>query len=174
MFRSAVILVLFFLAVVGLFAIALPHRPHVVTRTSCGSTSAEARASGCVFDVMSFSWHQPACFDEELTNEFLSVANWTWFEDEDAKITLSEAEVVAGNHPVTYVAREYHLAHCTYMWRKLHRAVLRNGPIDGHIGEYEHTKYCGEMLLMAERGTSANATNTIATTKYPTCGYASV
>lgn len=40
--------------------------------------------------------------------------------------------------------------HCAYMWRKLHRAVVRNGSIDGYIASYGHTNQCSTMLMSGE------------------------
>lgn len=174
MLGTGVILILFTLAVGGLFVVTAPRRHHIVTTRSCGSTPAEARASGCVFDVMSFAWHQPACFDQELTSDFMEESDWQWFADEDATVGLPQMEVVAGEHPVVFVARQYKFVHCTFMWRKLHRAMLNKSPIDGYIGDYGQTKHCGQMLLKTDQEETANVTNTIASTKYPTCGYANI
>ncbi|KAE8347820.1 hypothetical protein BDV24DRAFT_157298 [Aspergillus arachidicola] len=44
---------------------------------SCGSTAVEARTAGCQFDLTTFTWVPPACFDEPLMEDFLASRNWT-------------------------------------------------------------------------------------------------
>ncbi|QSZ35091.1 hypothetical protein DSL72_007955 [Monilinia vaccinii-corymbosi] len=41
------------------------------TIVDCGSTPAEAQAKGCVWDLMSFSWTHPACYNKNISDEFL-------------------------------------------------------------------------------------------------------
>ena len=59
---------------------------------------------------------------------------------------------------------------CSYMWRKLHRAAIRGGPIDGYIADTRHTVHCGHELV-EERGEniSLQEINTIIMVKTPTC-----
>jgi hypothetical protein len=48
---------------------------------SCGVTPTQARSNGCRFDVTSFSWLPPACYDDLLVANFLALEPWEWFSD---------------------------------------------------------------------------------------------
>jgi hypothetical protein len=145
----------------------------------CGDTPSSARQANCTFDLMSFSWLPPACAETELTTEFLRLRNWTWWIDAEKNNPVPLHEVLKGEYRELYVTREYHMYHCTYMWRKLHRGLLRGqgsveerGVVDTYIGAYWHTAHCEMMLLGMEGdegGIDKMATDTIITMKFPQC-----
>jgi hypothetical protein len=145
----------------------------------CGDTPFSARQANCTFDIMSFSWLPAACAEPDLTAEFLALRHWTWWMDTDKNIPVPFEEVASGVHGELYVTREYHMYHCTYMWRKLHRGLLRGqgnaegrGVVDTYTGEYGHTAHC-EMMLLGMKGDEGGidkmATDTIITMKFPQC-----
>lgn len=137
---------------------------------SCGSTPASARLANCSFDVMSFSWLPSACSDPELTTEFVALRNWTWWVDENQTASIPFKEVQKGGRSMLFVNREYHMYHCTYMWRKLHRG-MQKGVVDSYIGSYEHTGHC-EMMLLGMEGKPVpdrNVTDTAILMKFPRC-----
>ena len=134
---------------------------------SCGSSSAEAIEHGCQFDPTSFSWLHRDCYDTDLVEQFLSYEFWEWFEDEDATVPIERQDVLEGKHKYLYVSWKYHLTHCTFMWKKLHRALLRRGAIDNYIGDLGHTEHCSRMLLTD--GMNRTSTNTIIRRKFTTC-----
>ncbi|KIX03841.1 uncharacterized protein Z518_07394 [Rhinocladiella mackenziei CBS 650.93] len=125
--------------------------------SQCGSSRDDAVSRGCQFDIMSFSWLPPACYDEALAIEFAGLRGWQYFRDENRTTGIPRKEVALGQYDLLYVSTEYHVLHCTYMWRKMHRAVLKAAPIDGYIGEYNHTKHCEEVLV-GERTKDLNST----------------
>jgi hypothetical protein len=116
---------------------------------------------------MSFTWSHPACFDAELQDDFLARRNWTWSLDSKGEKPATWEDVKAGNHLQLYVTWEYHLVHCTYMWKKMHRAVSARRPLDSYIMNPMHTHHCEEMLL--DRKVGLNEKNTIIKTKFPSC-----
>ncbi|KAG0646878.1 hypothetical protein D0Z07_6263 [Hyphodiscus hymeniophilus] len=146
---------------------------------SCGNTSSSARHAGCMFDIMSFSWLPLACADPELTVEFKHLRKWNWWLDENRTAAVPFEEVALGFHSELFVTREYHMYHCTYMWRKLHRGLLRGqenaekrGIVDSYIGSYGHTAHCEMMLVGMEEdggGIDKNATDTAILMKFPQC-----
>jgi hypothetical protein len=146
---------------------------------SCGDSPSSARQDNCIFDLMSFSWLPPPCADPDLTAQFVGLQNWTWWVDENRTTAVPLEEVSKGNHAELFVTREYHMYHCTYMWRKLHRGLLksdetpeRRGVVDTYIGRYEHTSHC-EMMLLGMEGehgmVGRNATDTAILMKFPRC-----
>jgi len=137
----------------------------------CGSNPQEARARGCHFDIISFAWLPDACYDKELSDGFDDMAEWKWWLDPNATQPVSHAEAMTGEHTGLYVNWEYHLRHCTAMWKKLHRALLGDGKraIDSYVGPIQHTEHCEKMLLRP-RGIGFEDINTIILVKYPDCG----
>ncbi len=182
---SVYLIVLLSLTCTGLF-IALFNQPPYrswasdnsevhVRRRPCGTTPAEARARGCHFDVMSFSWLPDACWDAALSAEFDDEKPWKWWRyDEHGTLeTISHEFVMTGEFTDVYVDQEYHVHHCIAMWKKLHRALLRGGQgaIDEYIGSYNHTLHCEEMLLEGEEpGMSLSVVNSVIRLKFPDCG----
>lgn len=85
--------------------------------TNCGNSSAEARANGCRFDVMSFSWLKPECYDGELSEQFLSIhqslGNWHWYVDRQSEQEIPMDKVVQGDMDLNglYVDMGYHAVH---------------------------------------------------------------
>jgi hypothetical protein len=137
---------------------------------SCGRTPTSARQANCTFDVMSFSWLPSSCSDPELTSEFVALRNWTWWVDKDQIESVPFEEVQKGGRDMLFVNREYHMYHCTYMWKKLHRG-MEKGVVDSYIGSYEHTGHC-EMMLLGMEGKpvpNRNVTDTAILMKFPRC-----
>jgi hypothetical protein len=112
----------------------------------CGNSTSEARALGCRFDPMSFNWLPPDCYDEELITEFLAVDKWVWYKDNSTATAMPFSEVQSGEYPRLWVTRKFHLYHCTYQWRKFHRAILMGKPVDDYVGKYDHTAHCEGVL----------------------------
>lgn len=113
-----------------------------VSPESCDTSPNEAVARGCRFDVMSSSWLPSRCIDSELMEQFTNSHSWTWYADINGTTVEPCESVSAGNHDRLFVTQGFHLYHCTYMWRKMHRAVLSATPLDGYIGDYHHTTHC--------------------------------
>lgn len=135
-----------------LLKISLPADPtdEFSLQLSCASSRDEARRLGCQFDVMSFSWLPAQCYDRDLVEEFLARKSWTYYLQPNSTQDENQVdfeEVAAGDHHKLFVSWEFHRAHCAYMWRKMHRALLSGMPIDDYINSYVHTKHCTEVLL---------------------------
>ena len=136
---------------------------------SCGSKPSSAKAAGCKFDPLSFSWLPPLCYDDDLITHFLGLKTWSWYlqpftpptmkvppsnisdslsHDHSTPPTPVPLDIVfSGLYDHMWVSREFHLYHCTYMWRKMHRAWARGGPMDSYIGNYSHTEHCEGVLV---------------------------
>lgn len=173
MFHVAILILVFLLF--GLGSLLIVDREHTNSGHEhvyhCGNSPTEANSNGCSFDVMSFTWLPAKCFDEPLIEDFLGQRNWTWYLDGHGQQKANEADVRNGIHNEVYVSWEYHLMHCTYMWRKMHWAVLQGlDSLDGYIGNPAHTEHCGEMLLGGFETASPQVTNTMIYTKFPACG----
>ncbi|KAG8409592.1 hypothetical protein J3459_017418 [Metarhizium acridum] len=135
----------------------------------CGTTSAEARKRGCHFDPVSFCWLPTACYDKELTKDF--DVGLEWYLDANRTQPVSHEQIMTGEYTGLYVNWEYHISHCTAMWKKMHRAImsgLGNAAIDSYIGVYAHTAHCETMLLKG-RHIAADVINTRIKVKFPDC-----
>lgn len=136
---------------------------------NCGNSSDEARALGCQFDVMSFTWSQPSCFDNKLMDNFLSLKNWTWWHNPNDNIAepVPFNEVSLGQHSLLYVTWEYHITHCTFMWKKMHHAIMSGRPLDSYVNDFKHTLHCEQTLL--DREISLVARDIAIRIKFPYC-----
>lgn len=145
--------------------------PGYIMQSPCGSTAAEARDRGCNFDIMSFCWLPDNCYDAELSEDFENISSWEWFLDPNKSQPVAYDEVMKGELTGLYVSWEYHLRHCTAMWKKMHRAVLGKGKIavDSYIGDLGHTEHCGHQLL-EDRDVGFDEINTAIFIKFPDCG----
>lgn len=136
---------------------------------TCGTTAKEARSRGCEYDVMSFAWTPSRCFDPNLMAEFTSLRNWTFFTSQNGTEAVPYDSVALGEHDELFVTQEFHMYHCTYMWRKMHRAVLAAVPLDGYIGNYHHTSHCERQIMQKARKTHEISTTIF--TKYVSCPF---
>lgn len=140
------------------------------TQLSCGSSRDEALRLGCHFDVMSFSWLPPQCYDRDLVEEFLARKSWVYYLQPNSthiEDHVDFEEVVAGSHQKLFVSWEFHKAHCAYMWRKMHRALLSKTPIDDYINSYVHTRHCTEVLL--DQSVELDKIEVLIQTKFVNC-----
>ena len=142
-------------------------QPEELSPQTCGNSSSEALSLGCSFDVISFAWLPARCFDQELVDDFLALKDWQWYLDAGAQQTADLASVAAGAYDELYVTQEYHMYHCTYMWRKMHRAMLAGDVLDGYVGDMHHTAHCEMQLL--DRSKALDDVGTTIYTKFVEC-----
>ncbi|KJK64241.1 hypothetical protein P875_00138325 [Aspergillus parasiticus SU-1] len=136
---------------------------------SCGSTAVEARTAGCQFDLTTFTWVPPACFDEPLMEDFLASRNWTWSLDRAGQFLVNETFARTGDFDQLYTTMRYHVVHCAYAWRKLHRSLFGGdlSGIDGYIASIHHTEHCLEMML---KHGDLDRLPGVGVTKFASCG----
>ncbi len=134
--------------------------------TDCGGSPAEARARGCKFDIMSFSWLPSECYDDQLHLNSAICGLGKWYSDPNSTESVVPEDIVKlGEHEYLYVSAEYHFFHCTFMWRKMHRVALGLGSMDSYIYNYNHTTHCETML----HDKSSMVIDSTIFTKYPEC-----
>ncbi|KAK2605523.1 hypothetical protein N8I77_008356 [Diaporthe amygdali] len=119
------------------------------TVATCGSTLAEAQALNCTWDLLAAAWLPPACIDEELTADFRAQGPWTYFADREGTQELFEEELQyrVGKGNEYYTSLRYHKTHCSYQWRKMHRAMERGTKIENKLADYHHTMHCGYVQM---------------------------
>ncbi|KAL6247648.1 hypothetical protein RBB50_004996 [Rhinocladiella similis] len=112
----------------------------------CGYSPAEARAKGCVYDVMMQDWVPEPCYDGLLTERYLARGNYTWYADIDGNV-MSDEEMRKGDHSEAWMSGEYHKDHCIFSWEKLIRAMRNNRPISQELVSYDHVLHCSHQTL---------------------------
>lgn len=136
------------------------------TILDCGFSPEDARAKGCIYDVMMQDWVPPPCYDEVLTNMYLDEGNWTWYGDWDGNTTLSNEVMAKGEHGVAWMANSYHKAHCVFSWLKIIRALRNNRGISQELLSYDHVLHCKHGAL---KGADDESIGVSAPTNYAKC-----
>lgn len=140
-----------------------------LTRNHCGSSPAEAKELGCLFDELSFAWQVPECFDKQTIGEFLEAGKWEFFADEDGKAPVAHDELGLGEgrDSAVHVTWAFHITHCLFLRRQMMRVLERGGAMDSHLGAYKHTVHCGKTML--KWASMAGNMHTQAPVIYPVC-----
>ncbi|KAI1876758.1 hypothetical protein JX265_003335 [Neoarthrinium moseri] len=84
----------------------------LIERGHCGWSIEEAKANGCVYDIMMSSWIPKPCYDEELSNSFLRANNFTYWRKNDGVEEVPEEEVRRGEFDILFTHGTYHSQHC--------------------------------------------------------------
>lgn len=113
----------------------------------CGWSTAEARAKGCVYDVMMQDWVPEPCYDGALTETYLAEGNWTWYADSDGKKIIPMEEMRKGEHGSAWMATSYHHAHCVFSWVKLVGALRDGRGITEELLSNHHVMHCSHGAL---------------------------
>lgn len=135
----------------------------------CGTDAATARAKGCIFDLLTLAWLAPECYDADLSEEFLEVASETFYYDAEGLLPiesyekLSEREINVTSH----TTRRYHVFHCAYGWRLMHKMLERGGMLESGLSGYHHTEHCTATLM--NTSVPLDAVITRVEISYPDC-----
>jgi len=113
----------------------------------CGFSPEEARAKGCVYDVMMQDWVPVPCYDAVLTEKYLAEGNWTWYGAGDGSVIIPDEEMAKGEHGAAWMSTSYHKAHCVFSWQKIIRALRNNRGISQELLSYDHVLHCAHGAL---------------------------
>lgn len=122
------------------------------TILDCGYSPEEARAKGCVYDVMMQDWVPEPCYDSVLTEKYLAEGNWTWYGDGDGNTTISDEQMRKGEHGAAWMSTSYHKAHCVFSWIKIIRALRNDRGVSQELLSYDHVLHCAHGALKAQEG----------------------
>lgn len=137
----------------------------------CGGSPDEARARGCRFELHNFAWIPPECYDEELSQEWYDKYDWPMTHDRYGQQVISKEEAQKGNIAAAWVTWPQYVTHCGLIWRKYHRSIIYNRPMDNWTNSYFHTNHCGEMMVKWDLLKNSSCGLEILHLKYPTCDY---
>jgi hypothetical protein len=122
----------------------------------CGNTTSEAKANGCKFDLLSYSWMPEACFDHQTATEFeawmaaedRALGSWPFFEDREGTRRIMDKKTLSERTDVwTYSTDEEHFGHCLFLARRLHRIVDGEARLSSSFDHVEHTVHCTSKIL---------------------------
>ncbi|KAI1535465.1 hypothetical protein A1F96_10295 [Pyrenophora tritici-repentis] len=124
------------------------------TAKLCGSSPAEAEAAGCVFDLMTVSWLPLECYDGELTTKFMEEGPWNFYLSNstrpealpEERTKIPSLEAISKTTELMWTDRRFHVFHCIYGWKMMHRAIERGWKMESSLATYHHTEHCSDTL----------------------------
>ena len=122
-----------------------PTIPHQLK--PCGTTAEEARANGCIFDLLTLAWLAPACYEKDLSEEFLEVASEPFYYDIEGKHQIENYEILSERTEPSWTTRRYHIYHCSYGWRLMHKMIEQGRMLESGLSSYHHTEHCTDTLM---------------------------
>jgi hypothetical protein len=145
------------------------------TAQLCGKSLAEAEAAGCVFDLMTVSWLPLECYDGELTKKFMEEGPWDFYLSNstrpealpEERVKIPSLEAISKTTDLMWTDRRFHVFHCIYGWKMMHRAIERGWKMESSLATYHHTEHCADTLA----NTSVPLTSVITRVElsYPAC-----
>ena len=116
--------------------------------TDCGSTPSEAKSKGCVFDLMNYAWTPKDCYDGELSQESLRSGPWNFYLDEAATTPVPGGQDlnVLGGLSTVWNGLDFHVAHCVYTWKLLHKSAINGQPLLDALISFNHTVHCSDLI----------------------------
>jgi hypothetical protein len=125
----------------------------------CGSTTQEARALGCKYDILLNNWVPSACIDrDEFVEEYLDDGSWAAFADEKMTQKLTTVDEMS-EREFYYTSVRDHINHCAVMWKKQFWALYEERQaFDTVIASPGHTDHCAQYLMDAGEGNWTVAT----------------
>jgi hypothetical protein len=120
----------------------------------CGLSSQEAIDRGCIWDIMSYGWIHPSCYDKKESDRWLAkYGPFKWYIDDgqqqDEKSqplngTLTQ-QLSLDEIPYTqavWTTQGYHVMHCLYLLKMVHVAALHSAPVSNEAVNLGHTDHC--------------------------------
>lgn len=134
----------------------------------CGNSSAQARARGCRFHQLTWSWLPPGC-PVYANEEFMEAADtpWIWYEDREETKVVGEAtwERVLDGELRVFGQRREHITHCIFMFLSVAQMVRDGTPFHAKLAKYGHIEHCADMILkMVKKSPDWNNLDTLSGT----------
>ncbi|KXH44071.1 hypothetical protein CSIM01_04375 [Colletotrichum simmondsii] len=128
--------------------------PHAVPLYTYGSTVPEAKAKGCVFDVMAYGWVPSQCYNGDLVSTYNAYNMSPWAFDKNLTKPASEQVLMAGERRILYTDLRFHQEHCFYTWHNLLHSVEHQRPLIHNLSaSTEHRHHCKGLFLHGEAPT---------------------
>jgi hypothetical protein len=115
---------------------------------TCGSTPEEAKANGCLFDIMHYAWVPELCYYPMLAeDEFRKFENNTWYSDVEHSQAIDTNLITKGEVQVVYNTLEYREYQCAYGWKMIRRALMTRTTVDTRTSDLDESAYCAELIF---------------------------
>ncbi|KAJ8065766.1 hypothetical protein OCU04_006431 [Sclerotinia nivalis] len=118
------------------------HSPVSSTQTSypirpdldCGDSEASAKAAGCTFNFMAFSYVPAACNGNETMTQFIDehatlpldgAGIFPWYRWSNRTEPVPQDAEQLSKYPFIWTTHEWHIAHCLYNWALTTAAITR-------------------------------------------------
>lgn len=118
----------------------------------CGNSSAEAKALGCTFDQLTWSWYPPQC-PHYANDEFVKAEDWKFYLDMEGKHVAAGDDWVKAmdNEIQLWGQRREHITHCVYLMLSVGQIVRDAKPYAPKLVDYGHLEHCAEIMLKSLR-----------------------
>jgi hypothetical protein len=113
----------------------------------CGNSPEEAKTRGCVWDLMSYSWVHPACYNKAESDEWIAnYGPWDWYPQRNSTKSEVLKDEVLPYSPLVWTQQGYHVVHCLYIWKLLHLAGMNGHLVTDEGIPFQHTDHCVKMI----------------------------
>ena len=135
----------------------------------CGNSVEDAKARNCRYSIILHSWLPQSCLteaDHEDEKEMYKDRNWSYTSPSGQNLTMEEFG--AGDYTYFLTSFDWHVTHCMYVWRRLHRILLDpTQELDSYTANYHHTNHCVKMIGGDSEGMHDSGTKVFV--KYSKC-----
>jgi hypothetical protein len=135
----------------------------------CGNSAEDAKARDCRYSIVLHSWLPKTCLTDADAQDALDMyRDRDWGYETASGRNLSMEELAAGDYGHFTTSFDWHVAHCMYVWKRLHRIILDpTQELDSYTVNYHHTSHCIEMIGGLPVGMKDAGTKIFV--KYPKC-----
>ncbi|OKL57303.1 hypothetical protein UA08_07390 [Talaromyces atroroseus] len=128
---------------------ALAEAPNLITGAkyvACGRSTEEAKALGCVYDILSNHWVPAPCMDQGAVDVYKEDGTWFGYADENRTQLLTIEDMSMA--PFYYTNMRDHVLHCASLWKKQFREFFgQRKALDSMIVDEHHTIHCSDFLI---------------------------
>jgi hypothetical protein len=144
-------------------------RPFSWSHGDCGNSPEDAKARGCQYSIVLHSWLPKSCLteaDADDANDMYKDRSWYYKTLSGHNLTIEE--LGAGDYDHFMTTFDWHVTHCMYVWKRLHRIMLDpTQELDSYTANYHHTSHCVDMIGGHPEGMKDSGTKIFV--KYPKC-----
>lgn len=135
----------------------------------CGNSPEDAKERGCQYSIVLHSWLPKHCLteaDSEDAEDMYEDRDWPYETASGQNLTMEE--LGAGDYGHFTTTFDWHVTHCMYVWKRLHRILLDpTQQLDSYTANYQHTSHCVKMIGGHPDGMKDSGTKIFV--KYPKC-----
>lgn len=162
-----------------LYARKLPHAPNgsdpntglplAWSHGDCGNSPEVAKERGCQYSIVLHSWLPQSCLTEaDIEDSREMYMNRSWPYETASGRNLTMEDLGAGDYGYFTTTFDWHVTHCMYVWKRLHRILLDpTQELDSYTANYHHTSHCVRMIGGLPEGMKDSGTKIFV--KYPKC-----